>query len=199
MKHAAEQTTQGLRSGTLSRTSHDLRLRMRVRLHRRRLDRELAGAGEIGAAPDRTLRATQLKDVATRRRLACSLRRVVAEAERPQRVLMSAVPVCRESVAPLREGLLGLADALEQPGPVNPCGVARTVVLLSDGAGPLFNTASARSISEVVWWIADGLQPCPPHDWACPKVMKTEPEQVAWTCRSCGAIARTSDPAQRPG
>jgi hypothetical protein len=199
MKHAAEQTTQGLRSGTLSRTSDGLRLRMRVRLHRQRLDRELAGAGEIGAEPDRTLRATQLKDVATRRRLACSLRKVVAEAERPHGFVLSAVPVCRESVGPLREGLLGLADALEHSGRVNPCGVARTLVLLTDGAGPLFNATSARSISEMVWWIADGLQPCPPHDWGCPKVMKTDPEQVAWTCRSCGAIGRTSDPAVRPG
>jgi len=37
------------------------------------------------------------------------------------------------------------------------------------------------------------------HHWDCPVVMKLEPERVAWTCRSCGAIAKTDDPAVQPG
>lgn len=99
---------------------------------------------------------------------------------------------------PWREGLLGLADRLEQPVPVNPCGVARTLVLLSDGAGPLYNPAPERSIGEAIWWVVDGLEPCPPHDWDSPKVMKLHPEHVAWTCRRCGAIATNDDPLVRP-
>lgn len=174
-----------------------MRLRTRVRIRRRRLDRELAIGCELVSA-DHSLRARQLMDPATRRRLASSLRRVVAEAERSQAVVFSSVPVCRATVAPWREGLLGLAEALTAPEPLNPCGVARTLELLSDGTGPLFNPASRRSIAEMVWWIADGLQPCPPHAWGCPKVMKLDPEHVAWTCERCGAIAMTSDPAVRP-
>jgi hypothetical protein len=32
---------------------------------------------------------------------------------------------------------------------------------------------------------------CPPHDWRCPVIMKTNPDHVAWTCAVCGAIATT--------
>ncbi len=137
-------------------------------------------------------------DVVARRRLASSLRRLVAEADRSQAVVMSSLPVCREPVRSLREGLLGLADALAAPGQLNPCGVARTVVLLTDGSGPLFNATPTQSLSERIWWIADGLAPCPPHAWGCPKVMKLDPDHVAWTCERCGAIAMTSDLTVRP-
>jgi hypothetical protein len=51
---------------------------------------------------------------------------------------------------------------------------------------------------EDIWWVADGLRWCPPHAWSCPKVTKLDPEQVAWTCVRCGAIAQTDDPAVRP-
>ena len=72
-------------------------------------------------------------------------------------------------------------------------------VLLSDGASPLYNPASERSIGEALWWVADGLQPCPPHAWTCPVVMKLDPEHVAWTCGHCGKIALTDDVSLRPG
>jgi hypothetical protein len=111
---------------------------------------------------------------------------------------MSSLPICCETVVAWREGLLGLAEALAGPEPLNPCGVARTLALVTDGSGPLFNPAPKRPMSEVLWWIADGLQPCPPHVWGCPKVMKVDPEHVAWTCERCGAIALTSDPSVRP-
>jgi hypothetical protein len=135
----------------------------------------------------------------TRRRLARSLRGAVAAADSPRAALLgSAVPVCREAVVSCREGLLGLADRLEAPAAINPCGVARTVVLLSDATGPLYNPAPERSLNDIVWWIADGLARCPPHAWACPKTMKRDPEHVAWTCRRCGATAITDDLAVRP-
>jgi hypothetical protein len=136
----------------------DVRLRARVRIRRRRLDRELAFGCELVSA-DHSLRARQLMDLGTRRQLASSLRKVVTEADRPQRVMMSSVPVRRAAVTPWREGLLGLAEALAAPEPLNLCGVARTLVLLSDGTGPLFNPTPKHSIAEMVWWIADGLQP----------------------------------------
>jgi hypothetical protein len=44
----------------------------------------------------------------------------------------------------------------------------------------------------------DGLQPCPPHAWGCPVIMKVDPEHVAWTCGRCGAITLTQDLAVRP-
>jgi hypothetical protein len=176
-----------------------LGVRLRVRLHRWRCDRELADGCAPDSSEDRALRARQLTDSVTRRRLAQSLRRVVAEVDDSRLTLLSSkVPVCRRAVLPWREGLLGLADRLTQPGAVNPCGVARTLVLLTDVTGPLYHPAPERSVGEVVWWVADGLQPCPPHAWSCPVLMKVDPQHVAWTCARCGAITMTDDSTVRP-
>jgi hypothetical protein len=133
-------------------------LRLRVHLHRGRLDRQLADGLAPEGFDDRALRARQLADMPTRRQAARSLRRLVEQAERPVAVVVSAaVPVCRRSVLAWREALLGLAERLEQPVPLDPCGVARALVLLSDGGGPFYNAGADRSMSEAVWWIADGL------------------------------------------
>jgi len=67
------------------------------------------------------------------------------------------VPVSRRAVVSWRESLLGLAERLERPEAVNACGVARVLMLLTDGTGPLYNPGAADRMSEVVWWIADGL------------------------------------------
>jgi len=67
------------------------------------------------------------------------------------------VPLSRRAVLSAREGLLGLAERLESPDPVNPCGVARVLVLLTDGTGPLYTQGTADRLREAVWWIADGL------------------------------------------
>jgi hypothetical protein len=163
MKHERLSKTRG---GSFGADPHHpapsptLGLRLRVWLHSARLDRQLAEGLLPGAFDDRALRAAQLAGMRTRRGIAHSLRRLVEEAEMPVRALLSsAVPVCRRSVLPCREALLGLADRLEQPVPVDPCGVARTLVVLTDGAGPFYDARAARSMSDAVWWIADGLQP----------------------------------------
>jgi hypothetical protein len=177
---------------------NQLRLRMSVRLHRGKLDRELAEGRASDVSDARALRARQLVGERTRRSFARSLRRLVANAERPPTPMGSAVPLRREAIVPWREGLLGLADRLERPGPVNPCGVARVITLVTDGTGPIYSSSSERSMSNAVWWAADGLQPCPPHAWSSPVIMKFDPEHVAWTCSRCGAIAVTTDPTSRP-
>jgi hypothetical protein len=127
------------------------------------------------------------------------LRQVVTRAQTPRAALLgSAVPVVREIVIVWQEALLGLAEQLEQPVQLNPRGVTRVHLLLTDGAGPLYNPAPERSLGEAIWWIADGLQSCPPHDWGCPVIIKLDPDHVGWTCAHCGAIATTDDPAVRP-
>jgi hypothetical protein len=133
--------------------------RLRVHLHRGRLDRQLADGLAPEAFHDRALRATQLAGMPTRRQIARSLRRLVEHAEMPPGALLgSAVPVCRRSVLAWREALLGLAERLEQPVRLDPRGVARALVLLTDGGGPFYDARAQRSMSEAVWWIADGLQ-----------------------------------------
>lgn len=107
----------------------------------------------------------QLVRMRYRRGLARSLRARVKEAERPGvGRLSSAVPLSRPAVLPWKEGLLGLAERLEGPEPVNPCGVARILVLLTDGTGPLYNPGTASRMSDAVWWIVDGLALDPGED-----------------------------------
>jgi len=135
-----------------------LRRRLRVQLHKGRLDQQLAEGFGPDPIEDRALRARQLTGMRSRRGLARSLRARVRDAERPAAPRMSAaVPLSRRAVLRWRESLLGLAERLERPDPVNPCGVARVLVLLTDGSGPLYNPAAAERMSDAVWWIADGL------------------------------------------
>jgi hypothetical protein len=75
--------------------------------------------------------------------------------------MSAAVPICRRAVSPWRQGLLGLAERLERAEPVNACGVARVIVLLTDGGSPVYDPFPARSMSEMIWWIADGLRLLP--------------------------------------
>jgi len=94
----------------------------------------------------------------SRLRLARSLRARVRDAERPNAPQLSAaIPLSRRAVLASREGLLGLAERLESPDPVNPCGVARVLVLLTDGSGPLYSPGARDRLRDTVWWIADGL------------------------------------------
>jgi hypothetical protein len=128
-----------------------------VQLHKFRLDRQVADGFGRDPIEDRALRASQLARVRTRRRLARSLRAGVKDAENPAAARLSAVPVSRRTVLSWRESLIGLAERLEGDDPVNPCGVARVLVLLTDGTGPLYNPEAADRMSDAVWWIADGL------------------------------------------
>jgi len=160
MKHVhLHKSERSLREPDLLHASSTFAWRVRVHLHRGRLDRQLADGLAPEAFQDRALRATQLAGMRTRRQVARSLRRLVEHAERPAGGLLGpAVPVCRRSVLAWREGLLGLAERLEEPVPLDPRGVARALVLLTDGGGPFYDARAQRSMSEAVWWIADGLQ-----------------------------------------
>jgi hypothetical protein len=132
-------------------------LRLRVRLWRRRIDADLAD-GRLHGGENHALRAAQLATEASPRNLARSLREVVDAAENPRtEMLGSTALIDRHAVLGWLGGLLGLAERLERSGPICPCGVARGVTLISDGMGPLYNPASERSLGEVIWSIADGL------------------------------------------
>jgi len=159
MKHPSVQNA-GPSESPLGRSapSPTLRRRLRVGLHRARLDQQLADGFGRDSLEDRALRAQQLARRRTRRRLARSLRARVKDAERPSAPQLSAaIPLSRRAVLSSRESLLGLAERLESQDPVNACGVARILVLLTDGTGPLYTPGAVDRLREAVWWIADGL------------------------------------------
>jgi hypothetical protein len=145
-----------------------IRRRLQARFSRRRLDQDLADGRVPAGSLVHALRARQLTDSSLRREVAARLRDVVEDAGQLNEVLHPVrlrrttvfVSLRRGEVMRWREGLLGLADRLEDPV-VGAAGVARARVVLSDGAGPLYNVYPARSLGEAIWWIADGLDADP--------------------------------------
>jgi hypothetical protein len=133
-------------------------VRLSVRLRRSRLDGQLARGLDPGTSPELTLRAWQLVQPSSRRAVAQALRRAVRRAQdQPVNGLSSVVPVSREAVIRWREGLLGIADAIEHSEPVSACGVARALEMITDGNGPLYNWADAPLLGPAIWAISDGL------------------------------------------
>jgi hypothetical protein len=180
--------------------------RLRVRFTRSRLDQELADGCSAERSPLHALRARQLADPAVRSAVATALRHVVQDAMEPYAVLTPVrlrrtavlVSLRQDEVREWRQGVRGLVERLEGSAAVNPSGVARARMLLTDGAGPLYNPNAERDLGETLWWIADGLALCPPHRWGCPVIAKLDPEHVAWTCERCGAVAMTVDFTVKP-
>lgn len=139
--------------------SPTLRLRLHVGLHRNRLDRDLASGGNPEAGPELAFRARQLANPRKRRQIAKGLRGSVREAEAPRSPFGSAVPTRRDTTPAVRSALLGLAERLEGPLPVNPRGVALALALLTDGTGPLYYTGAVKPLDGEIWEIADALTP----------------------------------------
>jgi hypothetical protein len=145
-------------SGPETYPSASLRLRLSVRFRRGRLDSQIAGGVDTSSSPALTLRAWQLVQPAERRRVARALRRTVIQAH-DHRVngFSSIVPISRQAVTQCSQGLLGVADAIEQFDRVNACGMARALELITDGTGPLYNPATEYLLGTAVWSISDGL------------------------------------------
>lgn len=162
--------------------------RLQVRVHRRRLDEELASGAAIGDSPERTLRAEQLADQRARRRLAAALRRIVCEAQDPRITLRVLVAPARTAVLQWSEALLGLAERIERPGPLAARGLAQAVLLISDGAGPLYYPGATHPLGEAIWSIAEGLTPCERH--RVPASRRRTDRSAGFTrcCPVCGAV-----------
>jgi hypothetical protein len=134
-------------------------LRVRLWLTRGRLDQQIVTGHPWDSGATTALRAHQLSDPRTRRRLARNLRRLVAYADRCDgRPPFSAVVVDRAAVRADREAILGLAERLEAEDPVNPRGIVLAQRLLTDGIdSPLYNRRCGRTVAAAVWEISDAL------------------------------------------
>jgi hypothetical protein len=104
------------------------------------------------------LRARQLVQPSTRRKIARSLREIVDYADdRALHWRFSAVVVEPVVVRRARHPILGLAERLEGPAQVNAAGVARAQVLFTDGLSPLFNRNSPRTATQAIYEVQDAL------------------------------------------
>ncbi|HET8672565.1 MAG TPA: hypothetical protein VFL87_02945 [Thermoleophilaceae bacterium] len=119
-------------------TSGSLALRLRVRLRRARLDASLARGTDPTTSAELELRAMQLCSGRYRSRLARSLVSMLSDARRPAPLIRPQVPVRRRAILECEGDMAALIRRLSDDAPVDPCGVALTEQLLTDGAGPLY-------------------------------------------------------------
>jgi hypothetical protein len=136
-----------------------VKLRLRVYLTRGTLDRQIASGRPYLSTPALALRAQQLAEPRTRRLLARTLRKIVEHADRRTAgPVFSAVVVEPVAVRNARHPILGLAERLEGPAQLNPAGIARAQVLITDGLSPLFDRNSPRTATQAIYEVQDALE-----------------------------------------
>src|ERR1700689_5232174 len=140
--HPAGTPTRGHRPSERTRSRDGIGNHLRVGLHQRRLDRELADGLLVDSSPQHELRAAQLTDRRSRAMLARSLRRLVTNAQSRPRGLSPVIAPARGTILPCQTTMLALADRIDSDRPVAAAGLARTRRLLADGCGPLYNRAT---------------------------------------------------------
>lgn len=138
-----------------------LRDRMSARWWPRRLDRALADGVPAEASPALALRARRLTELARRRSLAGSLRRIVREAPDGPRPSHGRIRPDRGGVEAARDELTALADGLTDPRPVAAHAVAQAWLLVTDGTGPLYNPCGRASLRAGAARAASELRPWP--------------------------------------
>jgi hypothetical protein len=115
--------------------------RIRTRLRRNQLDRQLAAGVTPNPLTPLGVRAAQLDSPATRSQLANALVEAVGEARRGTPMNIRPRPQ-RAEVRAEAEALLALASRLRESTPIDIRGAALVALLVNDGASPLHRPAS---------------------------------------------------------
>ena len=123
-----------------------------------RLDRELADGADPATDSRRAHRARQLTRPRIRRRIAGSIECVMEEADGPWRGMSSEAPVQDRLVLDARPALQMLVDGLTTDGPVDPRGVALSLTLLTDAAGPLYRGEGSGALTRAALSAVDALR-----------------------------------------
>jgi hypothetical protein len=127
-----------------------LGLRIRVQWSKDRLTRELAAGAPSTASRELALRAGQLTAKSTRELVASSIEQLLEDAYRPAPVLSARVPIDRRKLRAGREQLVALVDRLRSERPIQPCGMALALLLLTDPEKPLLGVASANQVAAAI-------------------------------------------------
>jgi len=140
------------------RGTNSFRLRLRATWHRARLTRELAEGADPSASAEIALRARQLTSARTRRTLARSLRRTIAEAHQAART-RSAVPIIdRGAVLEAEAAIAEMIERLLSPRPVHPQGMATLERILTNADGsPLYNPSAPGTLRQTIRGATDAL------------------------------------------
>lgn len=135
-----------------------LGLRIRVRLGRWRLDRQIAAGGLREGGAELELRSSQLTAPDAQRALARNLRRIIAFADtNPSRPSLSAVVIEPAAVRRGRAAMVELAEQLERAPRVDARGILLARALLTDVLSPVFDADAERSLTEAVREVQSAL------------------------------------------
>ena len=135
-----------------------LALLLRVRLHRLVLTRRLAEGEDPSTSQELALRARQLTGPSEIRCCVTGIERALREAASPSRGLTAQAPLQREEILAARPYLLNLSQRLrDTEHHPRPAGIARTLLLLTDGCGPLYAPSHPGTLASRAFRAAEAL------------------------------------------
>ena len=124
--------------------------RIRARVHRRVIDREIAGGAVVDGDPARGLRAQQLTGVTERRSAATSLRNILDAADERHADPASRVRLNHADVLAARHGIVALIEVLRSEQTVTARGVALARLLTEERDSPMLCDGSGRTVQQAV-------------------------------------------------
>lgn len=119
--------------------------RLRMRMHRHRLDCLLAAGADPADDPELRRRASELTSGKKRYRLAAVLDRILAEAEGPPVPFETSAPLARGPLRACAPEIQQIVGRLDADGPVGCRGAARLAVLIHEGSGPLYRRETTEA------------------------------------------------------
>jgi hypothetical protein len=119
--------------------------RLRMRMHRHRLDLRLAAGADPAGDPELRCRAGELTSGKKRYRLAAVLDRILAEAEGPPVPFETSAPLARGPLRACAPEIQRIVERLDGGDPVACLGVARLAVLIQAGSGPLYRRETTEA------------------------------------------------------
>ncbi|MGD0851832.1 MAG: hypothetical protein ABSA07_00550 [Acidimicrobiales bacterium] len=133
-------------------------LRLVTRLFAASLDPKLAAGQDPASGDLLAARAQQLMAAPYRRGIADAWLHLLTEARRRRDPFDLSVPIVRDSVLDAQDQIRSLAEVLVSPLPTVR-GVALSIEILRDGAGPIFNRSSQTPLTEEVERVIASLDP----------------------------------------
>jgi len=127
-----------------------LSARLRVRLHRRVLDREIASGAPAETDPARALRAIQLTGTSERTRVAAALRNILEAADERHADPASRVKLNHADVLAARHAIVALIEVLRSDQAVTARGVALSRLLTEERTSPMLLETSQRTVRQAV-------------------------------------------------
>ena len=142
--------------------SRSLRVRIRTALQRTELTRALAEGADPGTRAELALRAAQLTSDCSRRTLARTLRRTIAEAHRPALTRSRVVIISRAAVLDAEGAINAMIERLGSSQPVRAEGMAIGERILTDAErSPLYNSSEPGTLRRVIAVATAALDPAP--------------------------------------